>query len=80
MAEADILPDILVDMTGVGESTGEMEDTLRTIGEYYDTETENAIAALIRKIEPTMLIVIGIVAGFIVLATYGSMFTMYDNL
>ena len=80
MAEADILPDILVDMTGVGESTGEMEDTLRTIGEYYDTETENAIAALIRKIEPTMLIVIGIVAGFIVLATYGSMFTMYDKL
>lgn len=80
MRDANILPDILTDMTAVGESTGEMEGTLRTIGAYYDTETENAIAALIRKIEPTMLIVIGIVGGFIVIATYGSMFSMYDSM
>lgn len=80
MRDANVLPDILVDMTAVGESTGEMEGTLHTIGEYYDTETENAIAALIRKIEPTMLIVIGIVGGFIVIATYGSMFSMYDTM
>ncbi len=80
MRDANILPDILTDMTAVGESTGEMEGTLRTIGAYYDTETENAIAALIRKIEPTMLIVIGIVGGFIVIATYGSMFSMYNSM
>lgn len=78
MRDADVFPDILTDMTAVGESTGEMEGTLQTIGEYYDTETENAIAALIRKIEPTMLIVIGIIGGFIVIATYSSMFSMYD--
>ena len=80
MRDANIMPDILTDMTAVGESTGEMEGTLRTIGEYYDTETENAIAGVIRKIEPTMLIIIGIVGGFIVIATYGSMFTMYDSM
>ncbi|MCR5469140.1 MAG: type II secretion system F family protein [Lachnospiraceae bacterium] len=80
MKEAGILPDILTDMTAVGESTGEMEGTLKTIGAYYDTETENAIAALVRKIEPTMLIVIGIVGGFIVIATYGSMFSMYGSM
>ncbi len=80
MRDANIMPDILTDMTAVGESTGEMEGTLRTIGEYYDTETENAIAALIRKIEPTMLIVIGVIGGFIVIATYGSMFSMYNSM
>ena len=80
MREANVMPDILTDMTAVGESTGELEGTLRTIGEYYDTETENAIAAMIRKIEPTMLIIIGIVGGFIVIATYGSMFSMYDSM
>ena len=80
MRDANVMPDILTDMTAVGESTGELEGTLRTIGEYYDTDTENAIAALIRKIEPTMLIVIGIVGGFIVIATYGSMFSMYDSM
>ncbi len=80
MRDAGVMPDILTDMTAVGESTGEMEGTLRTIGEYYDTETENAIAALIRKIEPTMLIVIGVIGGFIVIATYGSMFSMYNSM
>ena len=80
MRDANIMPDILTDMTAVGESTGEMEGTLKTIGAYYDAETENAIAALIRKIEPTMLIVIGIVGGFIVIATYTSMFSMYDSM
>ncbi len=80
MRDAGILPDILTDMTAVGESTGEMEGTLKTIGEYYDNETENAIAALIRKIEPALLIFIGIVGGFIVIATYTSMFSMYDTM
>ena len=60
MREAEIFPDILTDMTAVGESTGEMEQTLRTIGEYYDTELSDAIASLIRKIEPTLLIFIAI--------------------
>ncbi len=80
MKEMEILPDILTDMTAVGESTGELEGTLKTIGAYYDTETENAIASVVRKIEPTMLIIIGIVGGFIVIATYGSMFTMYESI
>ena len=80
MRDAAIMPDILTDMTAVGESTGEMEGTLKTIGEYYDNETDNAIASLISKIEPAMLIIIGVIGGFIVIATYTSMFQMYDSM
>ena len=77
MREADILPDILVDMVGVGEETGEMEDTLKTIGLYYDQELEVAIDDAMAKLEPTILVFLAGFAGFIVIAIYMAMFGMY---
>lgn len=77
LREADILPDILVDMVGVGEETGEMEQTLKTIGTYYDTELDMAIASALAKLEPALLVGIAVVAGFIVIAMYMAMFSMY---
>ena len=77
MREQGILPDILVDMVAVGEETGEMEDTLRTIGDYYDSELQVAINAAMAKLEPTLLCVLAVIVGFIVIAIYGSMFGMY---
>lgn len=77
LREANILPDILVDMVGVGEETGEMEQTLKTIGTYYDTELDMAIASALAKLEPALLVGIAVVAGFIVIAMYMAMFSMY---
>ena len=77
MREMDCMPDILVDMVNVGEETGEMEDTLRTIGAYYDSELEIATAAALAKLEPTMLVGLAAIAGFIVIAIYMAMFDMY---
>lgn len=77
LREADILPDILVDMVGVGEETGEMEQTLKTIGTYYDTELDMAIASALAKLEPALLVGIAVVAGFIVIAMYMAMFSLY---
>ena len=77
MREQDILPDILVDMVAVGEETGELEQTLRTIGDYYDSELQVAINAAMAKLEPTLLCVLAVIVGFIVIAIYGSMFGMY---
>ena len=77
MREANILPDILVDMVGVGEETGEMEDTLKTIARYYDDELEVAINDAMAKLEPTILVFLAGFAGFIVIAIYMAMFGMY---
>ena len=77
LREADIMPDILVDMVGVGEETGEMEQTLKTIGTYYDTELDMAVASALAKLEPALLVGIAVVAGFIVIAMYMAMFSMY---
>ena len=78
LRESGVMPDILVDMTSVGEETGEMENTLKTIGGYYDTELDLALAAAVAKLEPAILVGLAGIAGFIVIAIYVSMFSMYD--
>ena len=77
MRESGCMPDILTDMTAVGEQTGEMEETLRTIGAYYENELQMAMDAALKKLEPTLLIGLAVVAGFIVIAIYMAMFEMY---
>lgn len=77
MREAAIMPDILTDMVAVGEATGEMEETLSTIGKYYDEEVEVATASALAKLEPALLIGLVGIAGFIVLAVYLAIFDLY---
>ncbi|MGN0403963.1 MAG: type II secretion system F family protein [Bariatricus sp.] len=77
MRESGCMPDILVDMVSVGEETGEMEETLDTIAAYYDAELDMAITAALGKLEPTVLLFLAIVAGFIVISVYVAMFEMY---
>ncbi len=78
MREAECFPDILTDMVGVGEETGEMKETLDTIARYYDEELETAVTSAVAMLEPALLVFIAIVAGFIVVAIYMSMFAMYS--
>lgn len=80
MREAAILPDILTDMVGVGEETGEMENTLKTVAAYYDSELEMAVAAAIAKLEPALLCGLAVVAGFIVISVYMAMFSLYSSM
>ncbi len=80
MRETEIMPDILTDMVGVGEETGELKHTLDVTAEYYDNELEQAVQSAISKLEPTLLIFIAGVAGFIVIAIYMAMFTMYGSM
>lgn len=74
------LPDILVDMTAVGEESGELEQTLGMTANYYDSELEQATEAALAKLEPATLIFMGAVAGYIVIAIYVAMFAIYAGL
>ena len=77
MRESQVMPDILVDMVSVGEETGEMESTLNTIARFYDAELDDAVASALAKLEPALLIGLAAIAGFIVIAVYMAMFSMY---
>ena len=78
MRKAGVFPQTLTEMTAIGENTGELEKTLKTVGDYYSQEADYAMSAAIAKLEPTLLIFLAVFAGFIVLAIYMPMFTMYN--
>ena len=77
LRDANCLPDILVDMTAVGEDSGELAQTLTMTAEYYDAELEQATADALAKLEPSILVFLAAFAGFIVIAIYMAMFSMY---
>lgn len=78
MQNSEYLPTTLREMTGIGEKTGELDKTLKTIGEYYAGEADYATKSALGKLEPIMLVVLAVFAGFIVIAIYLPMFTMYN--
>lgn len=71
-------PDNLKQMTAIGEETGSLEDTLETIGEYYNNEASYRTKQALARLEPTLLILLAVFAGFIVISIYLPMFTMYN--
>ena len=56
----------------------QMEATLDTISTYYNNEYNYAVSQAISKLEPAMLVFLALFAGFIVIALYLPMFTMYN--
>ena len=71
-------PKTLKEMTKIGEETGELDQTLKVIGEFYTNEADTAMKNALAKLEPTMLVLLAIFAGFIVISIYLPMFTMYN--
>lgn len=78
MRKCQLFPETLTEMCAIGEETGELEDTLETVGAYYDNEAAHATAKAISKLEPTIMVVMALFAGFIVISIYLPMFTMYE--
>lgn len=78
MKQSKYFPKTLIEMSAIGEETGELDETMRTIGEYFDNEADYATTKALSRLEPTILVVMAIFAGFIVISIYLPMFTMYD--
>ena len=74
----EYFPNTLKDMCAVGEETGELDKTLDVIGEYFANETERRVQQAITMLEPTLLVIMAIFAGFLVISIYLPMFTMYN--
>lgn len=78
MRQSKYFPKTLIEMCAIGENTGELDETLETVGAYFDNEAEHATEKAISKLEPTILVAMALFAGFIVIAVYVPMFKMYE--
>ena len=76
MRRTEAFPDLVVEMTTVGEDTGSLESTLDVMSEYYDNEVANATQRALSILEPVTIVILGLIVGAILLAVYIPMFTL----
>src|SRR5256886_17531602 len=67
---------MVVQMINVGEATGALDAMLGKIADFYDDEVDAAVAALTSLLEPMLMVFLGTVIGFIVIAMYLPIFKM----
>lgn len=70
LEETDIFPSMVVQMIAVGEATGALDTMLEKIADFYDDEVDAAVAALTGMLEPLMMMILGPIVGFILIAMY----------
>lgn len=70
LSENNIFPPMVVKMIAVGEKSGKLEHMLMKIAQFYEEQTDAVISALASLIEPVLIVVLGFIVGFIVIAMF----------
>jgi type IV pilus assembly protein PilC len=78
LAGEPIFPSLVTNMVRVGEETGALDTTLGKVADFYEEQVEAAVKALTSILEPIMIVVVGSIVGFMILAMYLPMFHVYD--
>jgi type IV pilus assembly protein PilC len=78
LKDAPIFPAMVAQMIAVGEETGNLDTMLTKVADFYEDEVAAAIKALTSILEPVMIVLVGGIVGFIVVAMYMPMFKVYD--
>jgi type IV pilus assembly protein PilC len=80
LREARIVDDIVVNMIDVGEETGDLDTMLNKIADNYEEEVEVLVESLVSLLEPIMIVVLGGIIGFIVIALFLPLITLISKL
>jgi type IV pilus assembly protein PilC len=76
----EAFPVMVTQMIGVGEETGALETMMTKVADFYEEQVEAAVKALTSILEPVMIVIVGGIVGFIVIAMYLPMFKVYDSI
>jgi type IV pilus assembly protein PilC len=76
LGRAKVFPQMVVQMISVGEATGALDSMLNKIADFYDDEVDTAVATLTSMLEPILMIFLGTVVGFVIIAMYMPIFQM----
>ena len=76
LTEDPLFPPMVSQMVKIGEETGELENMLGKIADFYEDEVDSTIQSLTSIIEPLMMIGVGLMVGVIIIAMYLPMFRM----
>jgi general secretion pathway protein F len=78
LARSGVFPPLAVQMIGVGEETGRLDEMLLRAAEHYDREVRVQIQQFTRLLEPVLILVMGLGVGFIVISMLSAIFSVND--
>ena len=80
MAKRELFLPLMTQMVSVGEETGNLENTLTTVADNFEALSADKTKAAVALIQPALTIFIGLVIGFLVLAMFSAMYSIYGQL
>ncbi len=80
LTEAKVFPDMVVQMIAVGEQTGALDQMLNKIADFYEEETDVAVASMTSMLEPIMMVGIGGMVGVVLVSMYLPIFELAGNI
>ena len=78
--ETGVFPSMVVQMIGVGEQTGAMDQMLQKIADFYEEEVDVAVSAMTAMMEPIMMVFLGGIVGGLIVAMYLPVFELAGNI
>ncbi|SFJ50887.1 type II secretion system F family protein [Planctomicrobium piriforme] len=80
LRETRIVDDLVVNMVDVGEETGALDNMLYKVADVYDEEVSVLVEGLINMLEPLMVVILGLIVGFIVIALFMPLVKLLNDL
>ena len=79
LADSGIFPPAAMQMMRVGEDTGSLDDQLDVVATFYEKELDEKVKQITTLMEPAVLLVMGVIVGFVALALVTAMYGIYGN-
>ncbi|SDK90272.1 type II secretion system protein F (GspF) [Clostridium cochlearium] len=73
-------PPMLCSMVSIGEESGSLDDILNKTADFYDDELETAIQQFTSMLEPIMILIMGVIIGFMIISIILPVFDMYNQI
>ena len=76
MQNANVFPNMVLQMTAIGEESGALDSMLSKVADFYEGEVDDAVASMSSLMEPVIMVVLGTIIGGLVVAMYMPIFKM----
>ena len=78
LGESGVFPSLALQMVSVGEETGRLDEMLMQVAEYYERDTQTQLRRLTSLVEPVLILTMGLIVGFVVIAMLLGVFSIND--
>ena len=80
VSETGVFPNVMLQMIAVGEEAGKLEEMLDNVAHIYQDEVDTLVVNLSSAIEPLIMVILGLIVGFLVISMYAPMFQLGEAL